>query len=237
MAIGTVVAAGPARALRRPRRLDVRALVGVLVTLVAFAGSLAYWTGSTSARTVVIATRDLSVGATLAPSDLAVAQAHLDDPVYNAAVPGESLDSLLGRELTEPVHAQQLLARAQVSGRSLLAADQMALTVPARPDTAAGGRMQPGDAVRVLATTVDKTAGEAHTRVVLERATVFDVGREQSSTSLGSAGAAAERSSRGAIATVTLAVTADQARELAEARRGGELDIALLPAQRSSTDQ
>ena len=34
---------------------------------------------------------------------------------------------------------------------------------------------------------------------------------------------------RGAIASVTLAVTPDEARQLAEARRTGELDILLLP--------
>jgi hypothetical protein len=34
---------------------------------------------------------------------------------------------------------------------------------------------------------------------------------------------------RGAITSVTLAVTADQARQLAEARRTGEMDIVLLP--------
>lgn len=235
--MAAVMSVGPARALRRPRRVDVRAVAGVLVTLVAFGGSLAYWASSTSARTVVVATHELPVGATLASGDLAIAQAHLEEPVYDAAVPGEAMDSLVGRELTEPAHAQQVLARAQVAGKPPLAADQMALTIPARPDTAAGGRLRPGDAVRVLATVADKSKGEAHTRVVLDRAVVFDVGRDQATSSLGSGADATDRSSRGAIATVTLEVTADQARDLAEARRGGELDIALLPPRSSAMGQ
>jgi hypothetical protein len=54
------------------------------------------------------------------------------------------------------------------------------------------------------------------------------VGRDQS---FGSSSTSAETDpgARGTIASVTLAVTAEQARQLAEARRTGELDVLLLP--------
>ena len=48
---------------------------------------------------------------------------------------------------------------------------------------------------------------------------------------MGVAGATAEADppARGVIASVTLAITAEEARQLAEARRTGELDVLLLP--------
>jgi Flp pilus assembly protein CpaB len=160
----------------------------------------------------------------------------MDDALYRAALPSDVLETLVGRQLGEPIHAQQVLARAQVGTKAGLAPDQVAITVAAKPDTAVGGRLRPGDAVQVLVTVVDKAHNEAHSRPVLERAQVFEVGRDVTfgSTSAGSTatiGGSGEADSapRGAIASVTLAVTADQARQLAEARRTGELDILLLP--------
>jgi Flp pilus assembly protein CpaB len=225
MAVATLT---PARALRRPRRADPRALIGVFVTLAALAGSVAFWVTSSDARPVLVATRDLPVGTTLRASDLTIAYVRMDDALYRAALPADMLETLIGRPLGEPVHAQQVLARAQVASRVGLAADQVAMTIPARPDSAVDGRLRPGDTVQVLVTVIDKTRNEAHTRQILDRAQVFEVGRDQS---FGSSSATVEpdRSTRGSISSVTLAITADQARQLAEARRTGELDVLLLP--------
>ena len=225
MAVATLT---PARALRRPRRADPRALIGVFVTLAALAGSVAFWVTSSDARPVLVATRDLPVGTTLRASDLTIAYVRMDDALYRAALPADMLETLIGRPLGEPVHAQQVLARAQVASRVGLAADQVAMTIPARPDSAVDGRLKPGDTVQILVTVIDKTRNEAHTRQILDRAQVFEVGRDQS---FGSSSATVEpdSSARGSISSVTLAITADQARQLAEARRTGELDVLLLP--------
>jgi Flp pilus assembly protein CpaB len=225
MAVATLT---PARALRRPRRADPRALIGVFVTLAALAGSVAFWVGSSDARPVLVATRDVPVGTTLRAADLTVAYVRMDDALYRAALPAELLESLVGRQLGEPVHAQQLLARAQVANRAGLSADQVAMTIPARPESAVDGRLRTGDTVLVLVTVIDKTRNEAHTRQILDRALVFEVGRDQS---FGSSGTTTETDTlaRGPIASVTLAITAEQARQLAEARRTGELDVLLLP--------
>lgn len=231
MAVATLT---PARALRRPRRADPRALIGAFLTLAALAGSIAFWVGASDARPILIATRDLPAGATLLSADLTVAYVRMDDAVYRAALPADALDSLVGRQLGEPVHAQQVLARAQVADQLGLAADQVAMTIPVRPETAVDGRLRPGDTVQVLVTVVDKTRNEAHTRPVLDRAQLFEVGRDQSlagssATSPVSSAADGAGVARGAITSVTLAVTADEARQLAEARRTGELDVLLLP--------
>ena len=218
----------PARALRRPRRADPRALIGVFVTLAALAGSISFWVGSSEARPVLVANRDLPVGATLRAADLTVAYMKMDDTLYAAALPADLLDSLVGRQLGEPMHAQQVLARAQVSDRLGLGPDQVAITIPARPENAVDGRLRPGDAVQVLVTVVDKTRAEAHARLVLDRVVVYGIGREQTSLT-SSSSADADGAARGSISSVTLAVRPEEARLLAEARRIGELDIVLLP--------
>jgi Flp pilus assembly protein CpaB len=82
----------------------------------------------------------------------------------------------------------------------------------------------------VLLTVSDKSRGDAHTVIALERAQVFGVGRDQSaSISSGSSLSDDSRFARGSVSSVTLAVTPEQARHLAEARRSGDLDILLLP--------
>jgi Flp pilus assembly protein CpaB len=221
----------PARALRRPRRADPRALIGIFLTLAALAGSVAFWVGTSDARAVVVATRDLPTGSTLQPSDLSIAYVRMDDALYRAALPSDALDSLVGHQLAEPVHADQVLARGQLAAQLALAADQVAITIPARPDTAVDGRLRPGDSVAVLVTVADKNKNEARASSVVDRAQVFEVGRDQSLTSsdLNTQSETGDATPRGVIASVTLAVTADQARQLAQARRTGELDVVLLP--------
>jgi Flp pilus assembly protein CpaB len=227
MAVATL---SPARALRRSRRADPRALIGFFLTLAALAGSVAFWVGNSDARPILIASRDLPAGATLRSSDLSVAYVRMDENVYRAALPADVLDSLVGRQLAEPIHAQQVLARAQVADQLGLTADQVAMTIPARPESAVDGRLRPGDLIQVLVTVVDKNKNEAHTRQVLDHAAVLEVGRDQSfSSSSVSSSADGAAGPAGSITSVTLAVNADQARQLAEARRTGELDVLLLP--------
>ena len=219
----------PTRALRRPRRLDLRAVVGMFLLLVATGGSVAFWSTSTDTRAVVVVRRDLPTGATLADADLAVARVRIDDGMYAAALPAEALSELVGKQLAEPVHAQQLLVRAQLSTRPPLGPDQLALTIPVSPETAAGGRVRPGDVVQVLATT-DKSKPESRTAVVLPRAIVYDIGRDDRTTVINPATSLdGERpAARGPISSVTLIVTQEQALQLARARWNGELDVALL---------
>jgi len=217
-----------AAALRRPRRADPRALIGVFLTLAALAGSVVFWVSATDVRPVLIATRELPAGSTLRASDLGVAYLHMEEGLYRAALPSDMLDSLVGRRISEPIHADQVLARAQLAGQAGLAPDQVAITIPARPDSAVDGRLRPGDSVQVLVTIADKSHNEAHARQVLERAQIFEVGRDAALVSSSTTSDSTD-GVRGSITSVTLAVTADQARQLAEARRTGELDILLLP--------
>ena len=138
---------------------------------------------------------------------------------------------MIGRKLAEPLHAQQLLARAQLSGRPPLGPGQMALTIQVSPDTAAGGVIRPGDSVQVLVTT-NKGRPESRTSVVLPRITVYDVGNDDQTTVINTGGSDdADRDDRGSISSLTLIVSQEQALQLTVAKWNGDLDVALLPAE------
>jgi len=233
-----VSALAPARVLREPRRIDWRQAVGAFIMVVATAGGITFWSATSDTRAVLVATRDLPAGARLTEADVAVARVRIDDAMYRAAVPAAEQPSFVGRQLNQPVYAHQLVARAQLSARSPLAPDQMVHTVPISAETAAGGRIRPGDSVRVFVTT-DRGKPESRTTVVLARATVYDVGFDDRlgvvSTSSAAGGADAadstSRGPRGRPAWISLSVTEEQALQLARARWNGELDIDLLPPE------
>lgn len=222
------VALSPTRALHRPRHLDWRALFGFLLLLVATGGSIVFWSASSDARPVLVALRDLPAGATLRAADLAVAHVRLDDAMYAAAIPADELGNLAGKQLTEPIHAQQLLVQAQLSSRPVLGPGELALAVPIAPETAVGGRVRAGDEVQVLLT-INQGKPEAATTVVLSRATVYDVGYDQRVTVVNTD--LAGQSSQGPAKWLTLIVTPQQALALTQARWAGQLDVALLPPE------
>jgi Flp pilus assembly protein CpaB len=228
----TAAALTPARALRQPRRIDARAILGVLLMILTTGGAVVFWTASSDTRSVLVATRDLPAGATLGPQDLATARVRVDDAIYQATVPALDEGSLVGRQLGEPVHANQLLARAQVSARPRLGPDQVALTIATSPDTAVGGTLRSGDQVEVLLTT-NKGKPDERTTVVLPRVTVYDVGFAPGVAAVGTAPA-----DRAAVPSqvrwLTLVVDGkDQVMALAGAKWAGELDVALLPPAQS----
>jgi Flp pilus assembly protein CpaB len=179
---------------------------------------------------VVIATRELPAGAALAAGDLGVSRVRVDEATYSALVPAAERDVLVGRTLAEPVHAHQLLARAQVAGRALLGPDQVALTLPVGPETTVGGRLRPGDAVRVLATT-DRGKPESRTFVVVPRVTVSDLGREERGGVGAGSASASGPGAAGRTVSITVICSPEQAREVAWARWNAELDFVALPPE------
>ena len=220
----------PARAIRRPRQTDWRALFGVFLFVVTTLGALALWGMSSDTRAVLVATRDRPAGASLSPTDLAVAHVRIDDTLYPAAVPAAEFQDLVGKRLAQPVHAQQLLVRKQLSGGPALGPGQVAMAIPISPDTAVGGRIQPGDAVQVLVTT-NKGKPDARTSTVVASALVWEVGYQHSFAVVSST-STDPSPAQGPVSWVSLILTPDQGAALAQARWSGDLDLVLLPPER-----
>lgn len=218
----------PERAIRRPWRFDLRILLSVLVTLAAVGGMLLYAGSLSATRPVLVATHDLPAGAILGQDDVAAVQVRVTDAVYAAAIPGDALSQVLGQRVADPVHSQQILAHAQLGNQPQLAPDQLALTIPVTAASAADGRLHPGDDVQVLLTR-DKNAASPETVVVLPRVKVYSVGYDEQAALGNPTVGGATASDVAPLASLTLVVTAEQARALANARHSGDLDVALLP--------
>jgi Flp pilus assembly protein CpaB len=221
----------PKRALHRPRRADPRLVVGGLLTLVGVLGGALFWSGASEGQAVLVAARDLPVGTRLQPGDLAVVRVRVPDASLRTLVPAAEAGALVGHELAEPAHAQQLLGRALLATRPALRADLRAMTVPVAPERTPGTLLRPGDAVLVLVTPRPPAQGGAE--VVLPRAPVYAIGYDERATVGGPV--ADGRTRRGPVASLTLLVTEGQALQLAQARARGDLDLALLPAESPTT--
>jgi Flp pilus assembly protein CpaB len=224
----STIAMSPAHALHHPRRLDLRAVLGLFLLLASVTGSIVFWSTSSTTVNVVVATHDVSTGATLTTRDLAIARLRLDDAVYRAAIPASALTSVIGKQLSSPVYTDELLPRAAISTHHLLAPNQMLLAIPVSADTAVGGQIHPGDTVGVLLTTGRGTPA-VRTSVVLPRVTIYDVGYEPGTSVVNTAGVGDATGAQTAIGWITLVVTEQQAVQLARARWTGQLDVALLP--------
>jgi len=225
----------PDRPIRlRRSRIDRRVILGILLILLSIGGGLAWAATINEGRGVVVATRDLPMGAVLGSDDLTVAQVRIDDALYAAAIPAVEVATLVGKPLGEPVHARQLLVRAQIAGGPVLSPDQVAMTIPSKAESAAGGKLRPGDSVQVLVTT-DKGKPTSQTTIVIDRAVVYAIGRDERTRVVSGAGSGDSASGQGGseaagpIASVTLILTPDQSLALAHAKWNGDLDVTLLP--------
>lgn len=216
----------PSRALRRPHRLDLRLVVGAILTIGVFIGTLAAYAGLSATRNVLTATRDLPAGTVLAADDLASVPARLDDQTYQAAVPATDRSTVTGAILTTPLYAHQVLARAQFAARAALAPGQVAFVISLPPDTAAGSDLHPGDNIQVIWVKGSKGTTDVQASVIIPRVRVLAVTYQ---TAGGVSGVNSGAAGAPAIATITLAVTPEQAVLLAQAKIAGQLDTALLP--------
>ncbi len=217
----------PARALRRPRRISSRAAIGAFLALTATVAALYFWMSTSETRPVLVAVRNLPVGATINASDIVTAQVRVPDAMYEASVPASERATLIGKRVAEPVHAGQLLQRAEVSGAARLGPNELAMTIAVGPETAAGGLLRPGDQVQVLLTR-NKGEPNSTTEVVLPRVTVYDVGYAAGSTGYSQEGVTTSDTSQGAVGTLTLVVGPEDAVKLANAKWNGAIDVALL---------
>ncbi|MGH2730226.1 MAG: Flp pilus assembly protein CpaB [Actinomycetota bacterium] len=201
------------RAIARTRRVDLRVVVGLLLFIVGILATSGLVRQAKERTPVLVATRPLEAGETLGPEDLRVAELGLGSGV--ATVAANELDTVIGRVLTAPLEAGQVLAPGAAASGPSLAAGQVAVSVAVAPAHAAGGSLRAGDRVMLLGTT-EPDRPTARTTVLLSEVEVIAVGQED--------GPGADPN-----LTVTLAVSADDASSVVQAANSGVLDLVLLP--------
>jgi Flp pilus assembly protein CpaB len=201
------------RAIARTRRFDLRVVVGLLLFIVGILATSGLVRQAKERTPVLVATRPLEAGETLGSEDLRVAELGLGSGV--ATVSANELDAVVGRVLTAPLEAGQVLAPGVAASGPSLGAGQVAVSVAVAPSHAAGGSLRPGDRVMLLGT-AEPDRPTARTTVLLSEVEVVAVGQED--------GPGADPN-----LTVTLAISVNDASSVVQAANSGVLDLVLLP--------
>lgn len=207
-------------------RLDARMLVGLLLVAVSVAASLTLWGASRDTVPVVVAVRDLPAGHALQRDDLDVAQVRLPSSQAALAVVGADIDGIVGRTLGAPMYAGELLTAPRLVAGPVLGPDDLAMTLAVRADTIYP-RLRPGDTVAILVTR-DKGKPASQTSTLLERATVYAVAAEATTTTFASNAGTDDAEAPRRVANVTLLVPKAQAEQVAHAAVTADLTLALV---------
>src|SRR5215472_5358825 len=146
------------------------------------------------------------------------------------ALGASELPQVVVQRLAEPLHAGVPILRAQLAGQGAAVPGYQRIALAVGPEHAAGGRLDIGDSVRVY---VSQKRGkpEARTSVVLERATISEVGYEPTALASGTVGGSDSSSRpRAKLAWIEFLVEDDRAQGFLQAVAAGDPDVAVLPA-------
>jgi len=201
-------------------------LLGVALVALSVVGGLLFWGAARETVPVLIADSALPPGHVIQASDLSIAQVKLDDRLSSLAIPEADRSAVIGRVVSNDVHAGAMLLWPDLATGSVLGQNEVAMTVPVQAE-AVYSRIRPGDAVAVLATR-DKDKPQSQTVTLLERAVVYDVTFEPGRLTVGRSADGEE--ARG-LTNVTLIVPRAEAERLAHAVVNWELTLALLPPE------
>ena len=215
-------------------RFNPRVVIGLLVLASAILGLVAvYRTAQPRTVDVLRAAHDVQPGQVLQAADLQVVAEALPDDVATALVSGSERSALIGRRLAQPLNAGDLITRRQTQPVTRqLGPDERLYALQIPSETALGLHLQAADVVEIVVTTNKSRPEAAETHVVLPAASVFSVGRSDSSGAFG-VGSSSDRSGLGSSKSTTLVLRTDDAgyQALARARQIGDLDLSLVGAQ------
>jgi len=199
------------RAHSRLRRIDLRVAVGLLLMLVAIFGGASLINSARARTPVLVAAGVLQPGEVIKASDVRVAEVSLSGGI--AHLSASTRDQVVGKVAAEPLWEGKLLGPNSVSGAPPLPAGTVAMSLLLKPEQAVAGSVRAGDRVAVIASTTPGQQ-EQKTTILFTDVPVLAVMR-----------AAAEQ---GGDVLVTLRLRLEEARALAAARAGGQIDLALL---------
>jgi len=182
--------------------------------LLAVTAGLALWKAADTRVPVVVAAHDLTAGTVLRSADLQVAKEGLDPRLRSLVVPSESLSGLTGRTLSERVPAGGLILWSAIRPGPTVPSGYVALGLLLAPEAASGQKLGANDLVDVFAT-YDKGQASQRTLRILTGVQILSAQDVQPQTS-----------ARGTL-LLSLAVTPSQAAQLAGAKAGAVIDVAL----------
>lgn len=220
-----VSAAGP--------RVEARMLLGIALVAVCVAGGLTFWSVTRETTPVLVASKPIPRGHVIQDEDLAVAPVRLDGTLSSLAIPEDEAASIVGQPASSALYAGEMLIRPRLSTRPAISPGEVAVTVSTKAE-AVYNRLQPGDAVAVLATRA-KGRPESQTQTVLDRAVVYDLALEPSVVSVGRTGQSQEENRK--LSSITLLVARSEMERLAHAVVNWDITLALLPPDASKAPE
>jgi Flp pilus assembly protein CpaB len=211
------------RAREPARRIDVRLLAGLFVLVVTVFAGLGFWQAMADETPILVVAREVPAGSALSAADLQTVSMRLPSELSGYALNAVDQNRVVGRVASEPLHPGELIGWAQLGGRPAIPPGGGVVAFPVNAASAANGRIQVGDHVRIVATW-NKGRDDARTQTVLPDAVVYDVVLAPPS-GLGSGRADATTLSSLSI-VVNDATTMEQ---LAAAKESAALDVVWLP--------
>lgn len=204
------------RTAARIRRIDLRVGVGIFLMALAVIGTTALIRKAEARSSVLVAARTVEPGSVIRATDLRVESISITDGVAHLAETRRS--AVIGKIAVEQLWPGKLLSSASVADTAKLPGGYVAMSLALKPDRAAGGELRPGDHVAVIAST-SPDRPDASTRLLLTDVRVLSM--RQGDTADGGA------------VIVTLRLRLEEARDLAEARAAGSIDLVLLSGAKS----
>lgn len=188
-------------------RLSTGHVLMVLAGVVAAVANYAALTQGEARTTVLVADTEIAAGDPLEPDALSVAEIDAGGPLADRLVAASERAHLADAVAAARVEPGEPLRRSDVQDAAA-PGEQRAMSVPVEAAHAVGGALRPGDRVDVIET------GDAEAAYLVTDAEVLAVPERGDSSLEGLSGF-----------SVTIAVSANEALQLAEAVHEGELDV------------
>jgi Flp pilus assembly protein CpaB len=137
------------RSAARPRRVDLRVVIGLALLLAGVLGTVAIVQRAGQRVAVLVMAHDVPAGQVISGQDVRVAELGLAPGVATVGVNDRA--QVVGRMASSPLAAGQVLTPAVVVVGSALGPGQVAMSLAVAPEHAAAGLLQAGDRVAVVA--------------------------------------------------------------------------------------
>lgn len=174
-------------------------------------------------KPVVVAIKEIKTSAVLAPDMVTLVER--ESVAANAAT---RLEDVVGKVALMPYRKDDQIRLTEISDKDKVPTlsyripeGKRALTLRIDEEKGVGGSILPGNFVDIMATYQDPVTGQKLSQIILQRMEVLAIDEVQMDSS--------SRGAKGAIKTVTLAVTPDEAQKITVTYDQGALRLMLRP--------